>query len=122
MPLWSEFNFENEADGPWIRSNQMGKRTASKDDPLNSLKSGVRDFRVFSNVNSVETVQKFEHATFEQIKLIVLGYSNQMVKSPKSKDNGLSSKSAFHDFRVFSNAYSTKTYEKLNMALWSESH
>ena len=39
--FWNSHFWANSADRPWIRSNQMGKWIKSKDDRLNSPKSGI---------------------------------------------------------------------------------
>ena len=74
VKIWNCQFWANSGDRPWIHSNQMGKWIKSKDDRLNSPKSGIWNFSWFSNVELVEKLWNFETATFERIKPIVLGF------------------------------------------------
>ena len=82
----------------------MGKWNKSKDDRVNSLKSGVSIFRIFSDNLTLDRTPKIESTTFERIKPIVLGFGPLSLKDSKeSKDDRLNSpKSGISIFPIFS--------------------
>ena len=112
----------NQADRPWIRSNWKGKWTKSKDDRLNSFKSGVFKFLCFFECRIGSKTSKNWNATFERIEPIVLGFFRIGWESwPNPRTIGLiHSKVAFSIFCVFSNVESAEKIRKIETPLLSE--